>query len=335
MNRRSVASMKKTPRTKTTTSKPAPARGPKPKTSRPAQRRIDSVADLLAAARDLGLRLTADRADFDRTGLDFLVVHARDEDGTAWIVRTPRRPDVLKSARIEARVLKLLRDRLPVAVPDWRVFSSDVIAYPRLDGTPAVTIGEAGPTWNIIDPKAPSEVFLDSFAGALAAMQAIPPETARLAGVPVKTMAEIRRSLRSAMKATRSALNPSDALWARWTAFVEQSDTWPKHLAVAHGDLHPGHMLLAPDGRLTGILDWTEARVTDPSLEFAMFFGCFGKAPLEALAQRFEAAGGTTWPGLVEHAAERWAIFPVLAAEWALKTGNEAVLEHARGYLTP
>jgi aminoglycoside phosphotransferase (APT) family kinase protein len=297
---------------------------------------ITSVAELLEAARQLGLKLTTDQADFDGSGLDFLVVHAKDEEGTPWIVRTPRRPDVAKAARVEASALKLIRPALPVAVPDWRVFSSEVIAYPKLEGTPAVTVDPArGPTWNIIDPKAPSEAFIDSFAGALAALQAISPEAAESAGVPVKTMAEVRRSIGAAMSATRDALRPSDATWARWTAWLEGGETFPEHVALVHGDLHPGHMLLDPGGRLVGILDWTEAQVTDPAVEFAMFFGCFGRPATEALAARFERAGGRTWPRLVDHAAERWAVFPALAAEWALRTGNEAVLEHARSFLTP
>lgn len=297
---------------------------------------IESVADLLEAARLHGLRLTSDRADFDTSGLDFLVVHARDEEGAPWIVRTPRRPDVLEASRVEARVLELVRPRLPVAAPDWRVFSSDVIAYPRLAGTPAVTIDVArGPTWNIIDPKALPDAFLDSMAGALAGLQSIGPEEAKSAGIPAKTIPEVRGSIRVAMEGTRGALSPSEAVRRRWTAWLEQSDTWPDHVALVHGDLHPGHMLLGEDGRLAGILDWTEAQVTDPSVDFAMFFGCFGRPALEALVARFESAGGRTWPGLVDHAVERWAIFPALAAEWALRVGNEAALEHARSYLEP
>jgi hypothetical protein len=38
-------------------------------------------------------------------------------------------------------------------------------------------------------------------------------------------------------------------------------------------------------------------------------------------------------PGLAAHAAERWAAFPALAAEWALRTKNEAALEHTRAQL--
>jgi aminoglycoside phosphotransferase (APT) family kinase protein len=298
------------------------------------ERPIETVADLLDAARRHGLKLTTDRTDFDRSGLDFLVVHAHDEQGVPWIVRTPRRPDVLDGARVEARVLDLVRERLPVAVPDWRVHAADVIAYPRLEGTPAITIDAAsGPAWNIIDPAALPPPFLDSFARALACLQSVMPDEARAAGIPVKSIAEVREEYARHMVATREALAPSDAMWARWQRWLADDALWPQHLALVHGDLHPGHMLLDPTARLVGVLDWTEARVTDPSVDFAMFAGCFGRGALEALLVRFEAAGGGTWPRLVDHALERWSAFPVVAAEWALRTNNDAALAHARGHL--
>lgn len=296
-------------------------------------RPITSPAELLAVVRRHGLELQAEDADFDRTGLDFLVVHARDESGTPWIVRTPRRPEVTASTYVEARVLRLVRPHLPVAAPDWQVHAPDVIAYPRISGTPAVTVTPEGPQWNILDPAAPSEAFLESFARALAALQSIAPEVASRAGVPTTTIAEVRAALSRSMDATREALQPAEAVWRRWQRWLADDAMWPQHLALVHGDLHPGHMLLGTDGRLVGILDWTEARVTDPSVDLAMFCGCFGRPALERLVERFARAGGTTWPRLVDHAAERWAAFPALAAEWALRTDNAAVLEHVRGQL--
>lgn len=295
---------------------------------------IATVAELLEAAGRHGLRLSSDQEDVDNSGLDFLVVHACDQDGVPWVVRTPRRVDVLTSMPIEARVLALARSRLPVAVPDWRVFAPEVIAYPRLEGMPAVTIDPTrGPSWNIIDPAAPADVFMDSFAAALVALQAIPIAAARDAGVPIKTVDAARQAIGGAMAATREVLQPPDALWARWQRWLEADELWPRYEALVHGDLHPGHMLLGGDGRLTGILDWTEAQITDPSIDLAMFFGCFGPQALDGLITRFESAGGQTWPGLRRHAAERWAASPALAAEWALRAGNDAVLEHARGQL--
>ncbi|EYF01060.1 GTP-binding protein [Chondromyces apiculatus DSM 436] len=295
---------------------------------------IEAVADLVEAARRHGLQLTTVAGDFDRTGLDFLVVHARDEEGVPWIVRTPRRPEVFASSCVEARALRLVRPRLPVAVPDWRVHAREVIAYPRLDGTPAITVDpSSGYSWNIIAPGALPEAFLDSFADTLAALQAIPPEEAADAGVPTKTIAEARQALAKAMEATRGVLAPSEVMWTRWHRWLEDDALWPQHLALVHGDLHPGHLLLGADGRMQGVLDWTEAQVTDPSLDFAMFAGCFGREALDALLTRFERAGGKTWPRLAEHAAERWAAFPVLGAEWALRTNNTAVLEFTRAQL--
>ena len=249
------------------------------------------------------------------------------------MVRTPRRLDVVAAARVEACVLSLVAPRLPIEVPIWRVHDDDVIAYPRLEGTPAVTLDENGPKWNVIDPTAPAVTFLDSFATMLAALQSVTLEEAEKAGVPFRPIARARATIAGAMEATRKVLSPSDVVWSRWQRWLSNDGLWPTHIALVHGDLHPGHMLLAPDGMLTGVLDWTEAQVTDPSIDLAMFFGCFGAKALDALLSRFERAGGKVWPGLAAHAAERWAAFPALAAEWALRTNNDGALEHARAQL--
>ncbi|MDI1480230.1 macrolide 2'-phosphotransferase [Polyangium sp. y55x31] len=295
---------------------------------------LDSAPALLAAARRAGLRVTTEMADFDRSGLDFLVVHAHDEEGVPWVVRTPRRMAVVESARVEARVLALVRAHLPVAVPHWRVFTDQVIAYPRLGGVPAVTVDPAaGVVWNRVDPAAPSETFIHSFADALAALQRVSARAIAEAGVPTKTIEESRTEIARAMDETRGVLAPSDVVWARWQRWIANDAIWPRHLALVHGDLHPGHMLLDEEGRLTGILDWTEAHLGDPSIDFALFVGAFGKAALDACLARFEAAGGTTWSGLAAHAAERWAAFPALGAKWGLTTGNDGAIEFARTML--
>lgn len=295
---------------------------------------MQTPAELLEAARRHGLSFSTAQTEFEQTGLDFLVVYAKDASGSPWIVRTPRRPDVYESSLVEARVLELVAPHLlPVLVPDWRLHTREVIAYPRLEGTPAVTLDAGQPTWNLVDPANLSDVFIESFAKMLAALQAISSDDAKAAGVPVKDVAETREHLAKAMDATREALEPSDALWARWQRWIHDDGVWPNYLAMTHGDLHPGHMLLDFEAKLIGVLDWTEAKVTDPSMDFAMFFGCFGKAALEKLIALFEEAGGRTWPGLLKQAEERWVAFPVLGAEWALRTGNQAVLEFAKAQL--
>lgn len=287
-----------------------------------------TVAGLLAAARRHGLELVTDRDELDTMGLDFLVLHAHDQRGVPWVVRTPRRADVVESACIEARVLKVVRPVLaPIAAPDWRVYADDVIAYPRLPGTPAVTMAGGVPQWNIIDPAAPSRVFLEALASALAALQGISVERAKEGGVPVVTIDGVRAELARAAETTRSALEPSAALWERWQRWLDEDTTWPERVAMTHGDLHPGHLLLEEGGALTGILDWTEGKISDPGIDFATVYGCFGEAAMVDVIRMFEEKGGVTWPALAAHAAERWAFSAALGAAWALKNNNTFVLE--------
>ncbi|XXT21210.1 phosphotransferase [Sorangium sp. So ce429] len=133
----------------------------------------------------------------------------------------------------------------------------------------------------------------------------------------------------------RDALDalPPEVVWVRWQRWLADDALWPRHVALVHGDLHPGHMLVGEGGRMTGILDWTEAHLGDPSSDSALIAGAFGKAALDACIARFEAAGGPAWPGLAAHAAERWAAWPALGAKWGIDMGNEAVIEHARSHL--
>jgi aminoglycoside phosphotransferase (APT) family kinase protein len=292
-----------------------------------------TVAELLARARRHGRALTAAGAELETMGLDFVVAHATDAAGAPWIVRAPRRPDVVAAARVEARVLALVGPRLPVAVPDWQIHAPDVIAYPRIAGVPAVTVTAAGPQWNIVDPAAPSPGFIESLARTLAALQAIAPDSAAAQGVPTAAIATARAELAAAMAATREVLQPSPRMWARWHRWLENDALWPTHTALVHGDLHPGHLLLADDARVIGVLDWTEARVDDPSIDLAPVVGCFGRDALERLLGRFAAAGGASWPGLAEHASERWAASAVVAAEWALRRDHAEALAYSRTHL--
>lgn len=292
---------------------------------------ITTAPGLREAAERAGLVLVEASAELDGSGLDFLVLHGGDAAGTRWIVRTPRRAEVVAAARVEARALRLVAGRLPVAVPDWRVHTDAVIAYPRLPGVPAISLEGEAPKWNL-DPAAPSQAFVDSLADALVALQAISPAEAVAAALPRKLIEEERRAYAAMIETTREVLAPRPATVARWQAWLEGA-TWPAQLALVHGDLHPGHLLLDEAGAVSGVLDWTEAHFGDPSTDLAMCFGCYGAATFARILERFTARGGVTWPGLAEHAAERWAFFPVMGAAWALRTGSAFALEHSRGQL--
>jgi macrolide phosphotransferase len=265
-------------------------------------------------------------------GLDFRAAFVDDEQGRPWVLRLPRRPDVLPRAANEARVLRLLRGRLPVAVPDWRVFTPDLIAYPRLPGATAMTFDPAAkqPVWHI-DKDAP--LFTTSLAAALAALHGIDPAEAGAAGVRVRSPEDVRRAAAAEIERVRREVGVAEELWRRWRAWLDNDALWPPFTALVHGDLYPGHVLVDADGRATGVLDWTEAEVGDPSVDFMFHWMGFGEAGLDALLRAYEAAGGRTWPGVRGHVAERVAAAPVKYALFALASGLADHLAAARAQL--
>ncbi len=290
---------------------------------------LTTTHELVAAAAREGLGITPDDGSLDTMGLDFLVVHGRDAAGTRWIVRSPRRADVIVGAAREATNLAVVAPALAalgIAVPDWRIHAPDVIAYPRLDATPAITLDTGAPVWNIIDPAALAPAFLESHAQLLHALARIDD-----AGLRHRSLAESRAEVAEGIAAAKALLDPPPALVARWDAWLARD--WPTHSAFSHGDLHPGHLLLAPDARIVGVLDWTEAAVGDPTVDLAMVKMCYGRPALEQIAARLTALGTPVPPSLVAHAVERCAAFPALGAAWAHRTGNLGMVDYLKSQL--
>ncbi|MGO1286250.1 MAG: hypothetical protein ACTHWF_02630 [Brachybacterium sp.] len=72
----------------------------------------DDLDDLLALAGTHGLDLEGSTLRTEEMGLDFRVAIARARDGRDWVMRIPRRADVLSRADIEGKVLDLV-------APSW------------------------------------------------------------------------------------------------------------------------------------------------------------------------------------------------------------------------
>ena len=287
---------------------------------------LDSAEQILAAAREHGLHLTSARPELDDSGADFLVVHAVDEQGTRWVVRSPRRPDVLERAAAERRMLDLVRARIPVAVPNWRLFSSQVIAYPRLGGEPAavVDMSAGGYRWRF-DATNPPAVFLDTLAEVLATLHGISHEDAIAAGSGVRRSAQIRETYAKRMELARGVLNVPDAVWRRWQAWLADDGYWSERPVFVHGDLHPAHILVDEEHRVVGLLDWTEAHVGDLATDLALQYATLGRGALSTIVERYRAAGGRAGARTEEHAIEMWSAYPVVIAAFAAESGEEGL----------
>ncbi|WP_028563208.1 macrolide 2'-phosphotransferase [Paenibacillus pinihumi] len=292
------------------------------------------MEEMLAAARKHGLELNKAGMEINETGMDFLVAFATDHEGSRWVLRKPRREDVWERAENEHKVLKLVSRLLPVNVPDWRIFSPELIAYPLLAGHPVATVDLAagGYAWKY-EQQSLKELFFDSLAGALAALHGIQHEAAAEAGLRVNSPAEAREGFARNVTEVQEHFTVPAKLLKRWEAWLATDSYWPDYSVLNHGDLHPPHIVVDENQRVSGLLDWTESEVGDPGKDFAIYFALFGDEGLRDLLQRYEKAGGRVWPRMPEHIAEQWAAYPAVVAKFALTTGKEADLEMAKGML--
>ncbi len=287
--------------------------------------------ELRALAARHGLHLDGP-LEVNELGLDYRVAIGRVEGGRRWVLRVPRRADVSSKIEKEARALVMLREQVPFAVPDWRVVSPELVAYPLLEDSTAIVLepGSTTPRWVIAQD---SQVFPKSLAGALVALHVVPLSVAEASGLLVRTPAQARQKVADDVDRVRRELAVNEKRLQRWQRWLDDDSSWPDFCVVVHGDLYVGHVLVDSSERVTGMIDWSEARVDDPSIDLSSHLMVFGEAGLSRLLSEYEAAGGRTWPKMAQHTAERLALSPVSYALFGLESGEEAHLSAARAQL--
>lgn len=292
----------------------------------------DAIATL---ASSHGLAVDPASLQTDESGLDFQVAIAQTPDRVSWLLRIPRRPDVRASAQRERTILTLVHPYLPVQVPDWQIHTDELIAYPLLTGKPAGTIDPEiqNYRWEIDSENLP-EVYLQSLADALVALHNMGHQAVAKAGLETPSIAAIRTTWLERMARVKAVYPVNPHLWDRWQRWLDRDILWPAHTTLIHGDLHPGHILVDPQGQVTGLIDWTEARVDDRALDFAAHYRIFGRVSLDALLEQYGQGGGTIWATLGDHVVEYNSAFAVEVAEFAERSGLDEYKGMARQMLS-
>lgn len=270
------------------------------------------TSQLYALAARHGLKLHGPLT-VNELGLDYRIVIATVDDGRRW-------------------VLAMLKNRLPFAVPDWRVANAELVAYPMLEDSTAMVIQPGRPRPDWVVPQ-DSEVFAESFATALAALHAVPISAAVDAGMLIRTPTQARQKVADDVDRVRREFVVNDKRLHRWQRWLDDDSSWPDFSVVVHGDLYVGHVLIDNTERVSGMIDWSEARVDDPAIDMAAHLMVFGEEGLAKLLLTYEAAGGRVWPRLAHHIAERLAFGAVTYALFALDSGNEEYLAAAKAQL--
>lgn len=297
---------------------------------------MSTIDDAIALAAAHGRHLSARGATVNEAGLDYRVVMASDATGRKWVLRVPRRADVSEGMAAETRVLDLVAPVLAedgVAVPDWQVRSPELIAYPALPGAPGLTLSGAGePEWHM-DPASPD--YAERLGRLLARLHSITPEQAEAAGVEVRTPARVRQAWRDDVARVSEAFTVSPVLAEAWRAWLEDDTCWPERTVMTHGEIYPAHVLFDEEGTITGVLDWTTARVDDPARDLSAQYGAAGEEMLRATLTAYEQAGGHVHSGLAAQAKHLWDASPIGYALYALITGAETDLVTAASMLNP
>ncbi len=178
-------------------------------------------------------------------GWDFKVVVVEDE----WVVRWPRHQLAIEEIEKEVALLPALAPLLPVEVPRFEYVSREpwLVVYRVIRGEPLVDEDPAG---------------VRAFLEALHAID--------LTGFPAPRpdWLEEYRELTDTFRRTVLPLLDADER-PRGEAVLAATETLTGFEPVlTHSDLGPGHLRVR-DGRLAGVIDWGDARIGDPAIDYS------------------------------------------------------------------
>lgn len=168
-----------------------------------------------------------------------------------------------------------------------------------------------------------------------ARLHSLTPKQAEAAGVEARAPARVRQAWRDDVARVSEACTVLPTLTEAWQAWREDDTCWLEQTVMTHGESHPAHRLSAEEGTVTGVLDWTTARVDDPAHVLSAQYGAAGEEMLRAALTAYEQAGGHVRPGLAARAKQLWDASPIGYALHALTTGAETGLATAAAVLNP
>lgn len=178
-------------------------------------------------------------------GWDFKILILEDQ----WVLRIPRHRLAVEELEKEIQLLPLLADRLPVQIPRFAFVSREplYVAYPLIRGRRCENE----------DPRG-VRAFLD-------ALHTVPiDEVAAPHPDWLETYGEQADEFR---RVVLPLLDPDER--SRGEALLAEVETLTGFRPVlTHSDLGPSH-LLVHDGRLVGVIDWGDARIGDPAIDYA------------------------------------------------------------------
>ena len=264
-------------------------------------------------------------------GLDFQTAIGESVDGIKWILRIPRRENLFSQIEKERNNLNFLKSKINFDVPDWKVVSPELVAYPLLTDKPALEVEATKQEfiWNI---NLNFYKYSESLGSILCELHNLTQE-AKEFGLSLRTPEIIRKELLDEIFLIKNQLGISPHLEKQWRTWIDNDTYWPTFATLIHGDLYAGHTLVNSEEQITGIIDWSEMQIGDSSLDFAGQYTGLGETHLDKTLLVYEKSGGKTWPKMKEHIIQRALAAPIKFAVFALNTKNDSHIQAAKEQL--
>jgi aminoglycoside phosphotransferase (APT) family kinase protein len=178
-------------------------------------------------------------------GWDFRVLVVDD----TWVVRWPRHRLAVEEIEREVDLLPVIAPLLPVEVPRFEYVSSNpwLVAYRFIRGEPIVDEDPAG-----------VRAFLDALHSV---------DVGTIPGPPPNWLETYREQADEFRRRVLPLLDRSEQQDGE-ELLVQTETLTGFESALTHSDLGPSHLIVR-DERLVGVIDWGDARVGDPAIDYA------------------------------------------------------------------
>jgi macrolide phosphotransferase len=256
-----------------------------------------------------------------RDGVDTAVI--RDDTARHWVVTAPRPGVAGAELEAECAVLDVLADRTPFAVPRPQGHAplpggGRAMVHPALRGEPLslTALGE-------------DRELAGSVARAMAAVHSVDVDRFLAVGVPAYDGDSLRRRCLATLDrgAETGAIPPS--LLGRWESRIEDVSRWRFLPCPVHGELLADRVLVE-DGRVSAVVDWAGARVSDPAEDLAwLAVGADPETLAVVVAEYAAARGGGLDPHLVDRAVLHGELALVTWLLHGARTGDAGIVSDA------